>query len=297
MDRCISRMTFTQLTLAVVLCTQGASLQAQCCDPCELPTLFSWAGCPVTPRGNPYDEPLTTDRPDFTESATTVGRGVVQLEMGYLYGEDHENGGDRVRNNAYPNSLLRVGLCRDWLEFRLGWAMLDQRTSGRGERSSNVGAQDMLLGVKLALTEQCGWRPETAAILQMTVPTGDSAYTADRVLIGGVWIYSTDINDYWSIGGQTQLNQAIDELDHVYTEFGQSAVTGITLTEKLSIFGEWFALIPHSALASSADPVHYLDGGFTYLLSNNLQYDIWSGIGLNDEAADYFIGSGLSVRF
>ena len=297
MDRCVCRETFGRLTLAIVLCTQGASLQAQCCDSYELPTLFSWAGCPVTPRGNPYDEPLTTDRPDFTESATTVGRGVFQLEMGYLYGEASETGGDRFRTHAYPNSLLRVGLFRDWLEFRLGWLVLDERRTGGGQRSSNVGSEDMQVGVKLALTEQCGLWPETAAILQMSLPTGDSLYTADRVLFGAAWIYSTELNDHWSIGGQTQFNQAIDELDHVYTEFGQSAVTSLALTESLSCFVEWFALVPHSALASSAEPVHFLDGGFTYLLSNNLQYDVSAGIGLNDDAADYFLGTGLSVRF
>ncbi len=34
---------------------------------------------------NPYEKPIETDRHDFTQSARTVGRGVVQLESGYSY--------------------------------------------------------------------------------------------------------------------------------------------------------------------------------------------------------------------
>ena len=33
------------------------------------------------------DDPLVTDRPDFTESAVTVTRGRTQIEMGYTFSQ------------------------------------------------------------------------------------------------------------------------------------------------------------------------------------------------------------------
>ena len=42
---------------------------------------------------------------------------------------------------------------------------------------------------------------------------------------------------------------------------------------------------------------HYINGGFTYLITNDIQWDIRAGAGLNDAAEDYFIGTGLSIRF
>ena len=39
------------------------------------------------------------------------------------------------------------------------------------------------------------------------------------------------------------------------------------------------------------------NGGFTYKFSPNLQYDIRAGVGLNDHSDDYFVGTGLSVRY
>lgn len=42
---------------------------------------------------------------------------------------------------------------------------------------------------------------------------------------------------------------------------------------------------------------HYFNGGFTYLVNNDMQWDIRGGTGLNDTADDYFVGTGVSIRF
>jgi len=66
------------------------------------------------------DEPLITDRPDFTESTDAVPRGHLQLEAGYTFTYDREKL-DRTRDHTSPEILLRIGLV-DRLELRLGWA-------------------------------------------------------------------------------------------------------------------------------------------------------------------------------
>ncbi len=53
-------------------------------------TLLHWNYGKSEERGSDLDKPLETDRPDFTESPKTVGRGVVQLEGGYTYTLDNE---------------------------------------------------------------------------------------------------------------------------------------------------------------------------------------------------------------
>lgn len=58
------------LALTAVSAARGAALEF--CD--DL-----W-GCPE--GKNPYAERIETERHDFTQSATTVGHGVVQVEAG-----------------------------------------------------------------------------------------------------------------------------------------------------------------------------------------------------------------------
>src|SRR5262245_28360471 len=52
-------------------------------------TLFKWEIGPEVAEKPPKPEKIQTDRPDFTEASTTVGRGHVQLETGYVYTQNH----------------------------------------------------------------------------------------------------------------------------------------------------------------------------------------------------------------
>ncbi len=259
-------------------------------------TLMQWSYGTSFEGGPKFDEPLVTDRPDFTESSVTVGYGVVQLETGYTYTYDSDSDGS-TRNHSFPQSLLRVGMFADWFEFRLDWNYAEERTNEFGGPIDTAsGAEDLGLGVKLALTPQEGWLPETALILQMTVPSGSSAFTADEVLPGFNYCYGWDITDDWSTGASTQLNRAVDDVTgDAYVEFAQSWTVGHSWTERLGSYSEWYVLAPCSADTNHTQ--NYFDGGFTYLISDNIQWDIEAGIGLNEAADDYYVGTGLSIRW
>ena len=264
-----------------------------CCEPRM--TLLQWSHCASFSGGAPsFDEPLVADRPDFTEAAVTVGRGVTQIEFGYTYEYD-EDGADRTRSHSYPQILLRQGIFAEWLEFRLGWSYLDEDSRVGGIDSNATGSEDLYLGFKIALTPQECMLPETAVILQMTAPLGADDITADEVLPGINFIYSWDLNDTFSVAGSTQANRALDDSGEFYTEIAQSAVLGVGITEKLGGYLEWYAFFPHSA--DTAQVEHVLNGGFTYHFTNNFMWDIEAGVGLNDAAPDYFVGTGGAVRF
>jgi hypothetical protein len=258
---------------------------------CGPGTLFQWSGQPVTAGGPDLDAPLVTDRPDFTEASSTVGCGVAQLEFGYTYTFD-EDGGSSTKSHSYPEPLLRYGVLQDWLEFRIAWNYTNEESAG----VKQSGSEDLYLGFKIGLTPQDGWRPEMALIPQMTVPTGSDAFTTDEVLPGLNWIYGWELTDTVSTAGSTQFNRAVDEMTaDTYTEWAQSWTVAYTLTETVGAYTEWFALIPSGA--DTARTEHYFNGGFTWLMNNDVQWDIRAGTGLNDAADDYFVGTGLSIRF
>ena len=130
----------------------------------------------------------------------------------------------------------------------------------------------------------------------MTVPTGSSEFTADEVLPGFNFLYGWDINDEWSTAGSTQLNRAIDdETSDYYAEFAQSWTVGHAWNERVSNYTEWFMFAPASADTNHTQ--HYFNGGIAVLLTDDVQWDVRAGVGLNEAADDYFAGTGLSVRF
>lgn len=130
---------------------------------------------------------------------------------------------------------------------------------------------------------------------QMTVPTGSAALTADRVLPGGNILYGWDINDDFSIAGGTQYNRAIDEIRSAYNEWAQSATAGMSLTDKVGAYTEWFAFFPSGNTVASSE--HYIDGGLTYLFNDDVQCDVRIGKGLNEASDDYFAGARISRRY
>jgi hypothetical protein len=266
-----------------------------CRDSCPRPkTLFAWSGTERTDVDGSESEPLQSDRPDFTEASTTVGLRRVQVEMGYTYVRDRNNG-TLTSAHSFPETLLRVGMFAEWFEARVAWNY--GVNLNRANTVSNIfdGAEDLYLGAKFALTEQAGWRPEMAIVPQMNVPTGHALLTDGEVTPGVNWLYGWDITEFFAVGASTQVNRARDDAGVFYAEFAQTVTINYTLSEKLGAYTEWFAFFP--AGAEVALPEHYFDGGFTYHLYNNLQFDVRAGVGLNDAADNFFAGPGCVIRF
>jgi Putative MetA-pathway of phenol degradation len=258
-------------------------------------TLLQWSN-DREPLGGPpsREDPLASDRPDFTEASCTVGKGVRQLEMGYTFTYD-DDGTTRVNAHSVPEFLLRAGVLAEWLELRVGWNYAFETTESGGESESLEGSEDLYVGLKLGLTQQQGILPEMALMPQMTIPLGTS-FTSNRVLPGVNWLYGWEINDFLSTAGSTQVNLALDDLtSDEYVEVAQSWTVGYSLGERMGAYTEWFVFIP--AGAESARTQHYLDGGLTYSVTNDLQLDVRVGKGISSTADDFFSGAGAVVRW
>jgi hypothetical protein len=158
-------------------------------------TLMQWSYGDGGEGGPNPDEPIITDRPDFTEASVTVGLGVVQLETGYTYITD-EDGPTSFRAHSGPEALLRVGVLADWFELRVAYNYLEETTSTTGVGTETLnGSDDLYLGVKLAFTGQAGILPEMALVPQMRVPSGSSDLTAGETLPGVNWLYGWDVTE------------------------------------------------------------------------------------------------------
>mgnify|MGYP003631618396 FL=1 len=260
----------------------------------ECGTLFQWSqgtGCAGGPQ---LDKPLQTDRPNFTSTSVTVGKGVTQIEFGYTYADDSP-AGQEISYQSFGEFLYRRGILADWLEFRLAFSPLQQTVASGSYQNTTAGSEDLYTALQFALTPQAGLLPESALIVQMSVPTGSTAFTSNQIEPGVDWIYAWKLNDFISISGSTQGNRSFDDNHRSYLEMAQSWNVNYTLTKQLSAFTEWFALIPCGANTEQTE--QYFDAGFTYLINNNLQLDLSAGVGLNEAAVDYFVGAGCSIRF
>lgn len=259
--------------------------------PCSPATLFEW-----------YDTPsveyelggLVTDRPDFTEASSTVGAGVVQLETGYTYIYD-DDGTTQKRIHSWGEPLLRIGLLENWFEFRFAMFPISRTETTANRRTGSDALEDIYVGAKIALTPQCGLLPETAILPQFIAPTGGIGFTPRTPLWGVNYLYSWELNELYSLGGSTQFNRALDDSGREFTAWAQSVSLSRSLTENVGSYAEFFAFFPTGA--DTALPEYYFNGGFAWLLTDDIQFDVRAGMGLNDNAEDFFTGTGLTFRF
>lgn len=249
----------------------------------------------------PIDEPLVTDRPDFTESTLTVPRGRFQLEAGYTYTYDSGDG-VRRQDHSYPEILLRVGL-RDDVELRLtwaGWSHMEEVFRERNDAGRRVkvtdrddGGDDMNIGLKIHLIDQDGWVPDFGIIVDADVPTGANGQTSGDVDPAVKLLWAYDLTNSLSLAGNVNFAAPTSDTGRFF-QASASLSLAVAITERLGGYVEYFGFYPSER---GQGDTQFLNGGFTYLITNNFQVDIRVGMGLNDEADDLFTGVGFSWRF
>ncbi len=245
--------------------------------------------------------PLVTDRPDFTESTDAVPPGRFQLEAGYTFTYDRERG-QRIRSHTAPELLGRIGLA-DNFELRVGWSgynwnhQLVRTRNGVNRRVTvedhEQGADDVILGFKLKLLEQDGWQPHFGIIGEISVPSGSFNTSSGDVDPGIKLLWAYDLTDRLAIAGNVNLAVPTEDA-HRFVQAGASLSLAASLTERLGTYIEYFGTYP---AADGQDAAHSLNGGFTFLVHDDFQLDARVGVGLNEQADDFFTGVGFAWRF
>ena len=231
--------------------------------------------CLSTPASS-LAQAIDTNRPGFSFSPNVVPVGQWQLETGIAW--DRPNSDTDIV--SLPLAELRYGMA-DGFELFISSVSWSDADTGTG--SAN-GLLDMVVGTKLSLGDNGG--PTTIAVLfQVSVPTGSSDFTSDR------WDPSAAF--VWSYAGKIPLAGTVKVsrfADGVQLDNGLKLPFAIGADQ--SAFVEWEANLPEGGGST-----HWLNGGYQFLLTEDLQWDLNAGIGLNNRAGDYRLGLGLSIRF
>jgi hypothetical protein len=241
------------------------------------------------------EEPLESDRPDFTDSSTTVGYQRLQIESGYTFTQ--AIGGDPTHDaQDLPELLVRYGVA-ERLELRFSWdegMVFDRFTDlNSGRVVTENGSTDVDFGFKYAISKQNKWRPESAVVVSVSAPVGAPAQSSRQVDPFVNYLYSWEFTKKLSLNCSTGSLWTAESGDR-FSRFSQSASVEYELTEKLHVFNEWYAFFRRDSTDNR--PQHNYDAGLTYLVTPNFQLDWRAGLGLSETADGFFTGCGLTIR-
>jgi hypothetical protein len=234
------------------------------------------------------EEPLVTDRPDFTESTATVPRGHFQVEGGTTLArvEDEDS-------TSFGELLVRIGTGERW-ETRLGLGSYGRVETPFDEVS---GLEDPSVGIKVRFTDDPGelapGQPAVSLIVSTSIPAGDEGLTEDEWVPEGKLAFAWELTPIFSLSSNLNYVYAMEGDERLH-QLGATLSGSLSITDRLGSFLEWYGF---SEETDDGPSTHYVNGGVTFLINNDLQVDARVGTGLNDADPDWFVGIGAGVRF
>ena len=256
---------------------------------------------PYRCQRDPFEERIETERHDFTQSAVTVGKGIMQVEGGYTY--FYKDFAEEIESaHTTPELLLRVGLSED-IEFRLRWNYAWLFPEGE---ESESGSEDLRYSLKLQMTRQRpgSLLPTSSLELRGTAPTGGEAFSTGQADFGFDYIYQWQLSERVTFAGSTgYLENGLGDfglipeepMEENFNVLSQSAVVGLEVSESNTMYVEWFGL--YSDGLEDEFVVSFFNIGIDHYITDDFVIDFRAGVGLSEDSDDFFTGVGGGYRF
>lgn len=227
---------------------------------------------------------LVTDRPDQTESSSTVPMHSLQIESGLVLNHERKNSITN-RQLIFPSTLFRYGLT-SYLEIRILNQFESIENSYGTDKILDTGFSDIEVGTKVQILKNANTNTEIAFLTHLIIPTGSSGFSIGKVGSINKLSISHSINDKIDLG----YNIGYDYLGTGSGSFTYSIVTGFSITEKLGLYLEAFG-----ELEEFTKYIANFDAGLTYLIKKNLQIDFSFGTGINHKMNYLSIGFSWNI--
>lgn len=240
---------------------------------------------------------MSTDRPDQTESAYTVDAGHFQIEMDFFkftY-DRHSVDGTRTKSWNIAPINLKAGLFNNVdLQIVLD-NYIDERSVSDGIVSRASGFGDITARLKFNVWGNDGGTTALAIMPYVKLPLSKSALRNGKTEGGVIVPMSVELPGGWGMGLMTEVDFVRNDAGDFDTEW----VNSITLSHDIigDKFGGYIEFFTVVGDASDFEWQGQVDVGFTYAMTDNVQFDFGCNFGVTRSAPDYQPFAGLSVRF
>mgnify|MGYP006276160181 FL=1 len=249
------------------------------------------------------DEPLSSDRPGFSNAAATVQQGVVQAELGYSFLNTADQFGDESA-----------------IDHNLGQLLLRYGVTDAVELRANIGSYQFVEVREGPLSDPLSTEPETTfedgyfgpaveakARIFRNATTTVSAFSSTLIPVQtGVYDSQTDQRAVQTLAllldGQlgTGVSLTLNGGAQFFWDGGVQDDRNVSAlfipTLNFSINDALGAYVGYYGVYNDSANTNFVEGGLTYLASSNTQVDLNTGYRVDDNLDQFFVGIGLSQR-
>lgn len=232
-------------------------------------------------------EPIDTDGPDFLESTEVVPVGHFQYEIDMVPVHDHRSD---PHTTAYSTpTLLKYGAA-DNIEVRIA-------PEGYIRQDGQSGWGDTAIGIKWHAQDRDAIRgkPAVSWILHVDTPSGSPQFGGNGIRPSLRSVICWELPDDAVFGLMPGIKYDSREDAHRFT----SAILGAALTKRLNEKLRAFVELSASQIAHGSDGgvLASWDIGAAYLVNENFQLGVRSGIAANRNTPNNYVLFELAQRF
>lgn len=230
-----------------------------------------------------FNETIRTGRPGQAIGAFTVGKNVLQFQQGLDYYSTAET---NLPQGFIFNNVVRYGIS-ETVELS---ALVDYQYEDSGVDTAATtlkGISNLHFGFRVHLNDQKEWLPATGFQMRLKMPDVSEDFEANHLAPAMVFIAN------WSLPKNMSLatNWILSYNGNDPNPTGKYIVNfGFPIYNKFSGFVENYGQVNQSVFQTR------FDGGFAYLVNNNVSVDLFGGYGHNQNVTDYFVSTGISWR-
>ncbi len=231
---------------------------------------------------------ISADRPGAGTTTTLMEKNYFQIEAGITSENDEPVKDLKYSTLTAPTLLFRYGMAKN-MELRAGIDLLNRKETISGTSTSESGSGPIIVGTKIKLFTEKGSMPETAFLLNISLPYKDNSL-----------FQSTYIGTEFRFAMSNSLSKKVSISYNLGGSFGAGSpgatgiytfAVGASLMKKLSAFAEIYGFMPQKS-----SPDHRFDAGISYLILKNVAIDASFGLGISSKSPDYFIAGGVALR-
>jgi hypothetical protein len=245
-------------------------------------------------------EGIITDRPHVAETPFLIPKNYLQWESGFQFQKSHTSE-SKTTDIIYNNLLLRLGFSRR-VEGRISINYQGTNVHPRANDSTfkSTGFSGLILGSKVFLFKEKGWRPKGTILYAVALPfPGSKTFRPTHTTMAEImFLFVNRITKFYDFEYNlgVQWDEASQSPAYAYAFNNEFAAS-----EKLFFFAEVYGYFYELSNSEGSyngkyQGDHRANGGVYYRLSRDWQLDLSGGIGLSKVSPDYYLGVGISNR-
>ena len=240
-------------------------------------------------------EELNTDRDAFTPATRTVERGRVLNEMSYV----HIDNRGTPDTNSLPELLVRWGAF-ERLELRFGFnyeagsggSVVTPVEGDEGLAGDRIEKESSFLyGLKLWVTDQEGWVPRSSVIVEAFTPVSGELFGTEPA---ATYAFGWEFFDEWRFDTAIRYVYS-DSEEGFFNKWNPSLVLRAPVTSRWELHAEYFCTSTDGLEDNKVRP--FIGPGTHFVITPRFEVGVRMGWGLTQDAANYFVDTGMAVRF